>query len=621
MKVSFLLVVTFALAFHGCGGAPSTGGNGARGSHGDSSIHSSGGAFGLTPVSYQEGEGPPISLTLGDGNALELVGLEARSVVDGPLAFTQLHLTFDNPQPRMIEGRFRIILPPRASVSRFAMKIANRWQEGEVVERAYATKVYEDFLHKRVDPALLEQGAGNEFTARVYPIPAKSRKELIISYSQQLEPRQRTIVPLAGLGEIERLDVAVNAAGHARPTQKLVRAAYRPTSDFVVDPKLSGAVDGLRQGDLVMTRVTPMPTSQAEPFDSALLLIDTSGSRALGLGAEIELVKQIVAGIVASSGPGTAIAVGCFDQSTKLIYQGQADGFGSQQVARIKRRRALGASNLGLALRWARKIARRHQLGRVVLITDGVVTAGPDEGRALRAAVKALGPKGVTRLDAIAVGGIRDDALLASLVSAGLKRNGVVASGQLPPAQLWRKLAQATESNIAIEVAGASWWWPHKIDGAQPGDEVLVYAKLPADQSVSIKVGGQALPKLQLKPTERPLLERAWAQAKIESLLEDERRQGRSHELRKKIVALSTQHRVLSPYTALLVLEQEWHYRRFHIDRKSLADILTVNGGRLEVVNRSKLSPPAPPTPAKAGSLWVAEAQRSNRHGRPNRRA
>src|SRR5262249_820406 len=48
-----------------------------------------------------------------------------------------------------------------------------------------------------------------------------------------------------------------------------------------------------------------------------------------------------------------------------------------------------------------------------------------------------------------------------------------------------------------------------------------------------------------------------------------------------EIVRLSTTYRVLSPYTSLLVLETENDYARYKIDRKALADILTVEGTRL----------------------------------------
>ena len=128
----------------------------------------------------------PVSLTASDGSGLALTGYEVDTVITGPLAFTELRLAFDNPQDRVIEGRFRLVLPDGAAVSRFAMKIDGQFQEGEVVEKQAARRAYEDALHRRQDPALLEQASPNEFSARVFPIPARGRKEIIVSWSQEL---------------------------------------------------------------------------------------------------------------------------------------------------------------------------------------------------------------------------------------------------------------------------------------------------------------------------------------------------------------------------------------------------------------------------------------------------
>src|SRR6185295_15262858 len=115
-------------------------------------------------------QGPPVSLTASDGTGLKIASLDARAVVEDPLAFTELRLVFRNPQPRQIEGQFEITLPDGAAISRFAMRQASGWQEGEVVELQAAREAYEDFLHRRQDPALLEKQAGNQFRARVFPI-------------------------------------------------------------------------------------------------------------------------------------------------------------------------------------------------------------------------------------------------------------------------------------------------------------------------------------------------------------------------------------------------------------------------------------------------------------------
>ena len=45
---------------------------------------------------------------------------------------------------------------------------------------------------------------------------------------------------------------------------------------------------------------------------------------------------------------------------------------------------------------------------------------------------------------------------------------------------------------------------------------------------------------------------------------------------------------MLSPYTSLLVLETENDYRRYGIERKATADVMTVRDGRLSFVNRDQ---------------------------------
>jgi hypothetical protein len=85
---------------------------------------------------------------------------------------------------------------------------------------------------------------------------------------------------------------------------------------------------------------------------------------------------------------------------------------------------------------------------------------------------------------------------------------------------------------------------------------------------------------VELTDGERPFLERAIAGARIQALTWE--RSGlkgavEQEDLRKQIVDLSTKHRVLSDFTALLVLETEYDYRRFQIDRNALSDIITVD--------------------------------------------
>src|SRR5205814_215549 len=85
--------------------------------------------------------------------------------------------------------------------------------EGEVVERQAARVAYESFKHRRVDPALLEKQAGNQFSARVFPIAASAEKEIIVSYSQGLARTQDPYrLALRGLPRLDALDIRVQGA-------------------------------------------------------------------------------------------------------------------------------------------------------------------------------------------------------------------------------------------------------------------------------------------------------------------------------------------------------------------------------------------------------------------------
>lgn len=575
----------------------------------------------------KDGPGPadraaPISLTASDGTGLEMVALEAHGVVESPLAFTELRMTFRNPENRVMEGRFSITLPPGASISRFAMKIGDRWQEGEVVERQAARVAYEDFLHRKQDPALLEHEGGNEFSARVFPIPARAEKELILSYSHELPGASDAyVIPLVGLPKLEKMDLRVlvgrsrttgarttlGGTSSAFETIEVQRRDWKPDRDFEVSHEAAKDRLGLRSGNLVVARVTPEIHSEPETLSSLYLLVDASASRALGFEEQIRTVQSIIEGLARGAGSGTPIGVALFDQEVELIYEGGAGGFGERHVRQMLARRALGASNLHRALTWldGRLGAKRFKAKnpRVLLVTDGVATAGPLEGDALREAVAALGDRGVQRMDVLSVGGIRDDELLKRLATAGLPSDGAVIDSRLPLAQIGRKLSQATRSNVQVAVAGARWIWPERLDGVQPGDSVLVYAELPEGRDLRITVDGRRVRDAgRVDHVEKPLLERAWVRARI-ARLTDQRDTVASNDpdlraaLAKQVTELSVKHRVLSPYTALLVLETEHDYRRFNIDRRALTDILTVGPSGVTVLQRGPESIAAAPPP------------------------
>jgi tetratricopeptide (TPR) repeat protein len=545
-------------------------------------------------------DGPPISLTASDGTGLVLTKLEAKAVVEGPLALTELHLRFQNPQDRVLEGRFAITLPDGAALSRFAMHQEKGWMEAEVVERMAARRAYEDFLHRRQDPALLENEAGNEFSARVFPIPARGTKDLIVTFSHEVKGTYT--LPLRGLPQIGEVNASVKVArpDRAAPAYDettLAQAAWKPDRDFLVS--LGAAPRAIRAGDLVAVMVDPLADAAPAAMPGVTILFDTSASRAPGFAGQVENLVAMVGELGRAHGASLPVTIAAFDQSVEEVYRGPASGVAAARDALLARR-ALGASDTAAALRWA---AAHAPARRLVVIGDGVATVG--EEAAVGEALGAL-KASIERLDVVLIGGIRDRDAASRLARGTFKQDGAVLDGARGPAEVARRLGLATRSGLKVQIAGARWVWPQTLDGVQPGDTQVVIAQLASAAvrsapRIDVKAG-DATTTFAPATVPLPLLARAAAGAEI-ARLESQRATAtdakQKDALAKQIIAVSTRNRVLSDLTALLVLETEDDYKRFDIPRTALVDILVVGKGGIELQHRGDMVLMAQPDPAK----------------------
>ena len=88
-----------------------------------------------------------------------------------------------------MEGEFQFPLANGQQVSRFALDINGKLREGVVVDKTAGRKAFEEIVRRGVDPGLLEKTEGNNFKARVYPMPAKGTRRVLIAFEQELHER------------------------------------------------------------------------------------------------------------------------------------------------------------------------------------------------------------------------------------------------------------------------------------------------------------------------------------------------------------------------------------------------------------------------------------------------
>ncbi len=540
---------------------------------------------------------PWFALSSSDGTGLAISKLAVRTVIAGPLAFTQLEIDFRNDQPRVLEGKFRITLPEGAALSRFAMANAGQLREAEVVEKQRARRVYEDFLHRRQDPALLEQAHGNVFTARVFPIAAHADKHVVLAFSQELrDPRLGYRLPLVGLPQLGTLDAAVQMLGKdgSFQTTATTKRSWVPDADLVVTGDAPNAV---MAGTLMAMRVpVVIPQATATRPDAITIMVDTSASRALGLASEISWTLAMVNHLRGSVGATTSLQIIAFDQTASTVFAGTLGSLTSAALDGVLARGAAGASDFGSAL----ALVGSAQHRQVVVISDGIVTAGLRDER-LVAAVRALQPRGVQRLDMVVTGGVRDSAAALALTRA-LPINGAVLDvAALGIDETSQRLTLTMAVDVPVRVNGAQWQWPRTIS-AQSGDNVMVYASFdqaPRDITVAI---GQATALATECQAPAALLANSLARARIaelETLVAASTTGAARTELHTKLVTLSTQSRVLSSATAMLVLESDADYTRFGLTANNMADLLVIDAHGLALMHRSR------PTPAQIASKNV----------------
>lgn len=133
--------------------------------------------------------------------------------VVGNIAVTTLDMTFYSEEARVLEGELYFPLAAGQTVSRFAMEVNGKLREGVVVDKTQGRVAFESTIRQNVDPGLIEWTKGNNFKARIYPIPAYGSKRIIVAYTQELLEKSGEVeyyLPMKFKNLLETFDVNIS---------------------------------------------------------------------------------------------------------------------------------------------------------------------------------------------------------------------------------------------------------------------------------------------------------------------------------------------------------------------------------------------------------------------------
>ncbi|CAG1009843.1 hypothetical protein BURK2_03937 [Burkholderiales bacterium] len=163
-----------------------------------------------------------LRVTAAHEQPIRLCAVNIDAQIFGAEAITEMELKFCNPNDRVLEGELAFPLLEGQRMVGMALDFDGRLREAVPVEKAKGQEIFEEVVRGRVDPALLEVTAGNQFKLRVYPLPARGERRVLLRYSETLAP--------AGAGRTYRLPLALaTALDGFRLRLRVYGAATAPT--------------------------------------------------------------------------------------------------------------------------------------------------------------------------------------------------------------------------------------------------------------------------------------------------------------------------------------------------------------------------------------------------------
>lgn len=523
--------------------------------------------------------------------------------IEDGFARTTIDQTYFNHTHSRLEGTFHFPLPPDASLSRLAMYVNGKLMEGGMAERQHARNTFEKIVHKMKDPALLEWVDGTTFKMRVFPLEARQEKRIVLSYTQRLNNAYGKISYRFPAGHT--MDVVGKWSTSVRVNDGLDQAWHSPShelsADTVGDDVLLTATEtnSRMDRDLVVEIDRPQHTQVTTQWSRTVhedqqylmlryrpefakkmkresrhwvFLFESSADRnPLLARTQIEIIRTLLNNAEHTDTFNIVMA-----NTEPTVFSQQSLQCSAQNIvnaiATLEHTHLVGAMDLEQAL--TKCVELSESPFETLIVHTG--SAIPVLGEQDQSALLSLLPE-----DAGYVGVGVGKRWSRPLMKAAASRSGGYFTQINPDEDLaWRafELSSLLNTPRLLDVNVTS-----KGKGEKPsewlnfagtivdGEQICAVTQLNADQPLprSVLVSGV----LNGKPWKRTLavktvaddaehLPRSWARLEIDRLIE-----AGAAEHQQDIVRLSKAMYVMSPFTSLLVLENEEMYTQHNIDR------------------------------------------------------
>ncbi len=511
----------------------------------------------VLPAQAQQALSAPVLISAPEAEqAIVLARASVVGEVQAGIAQTRIELEFRNPNARVLEGELQFPLADGQQITGFALDIDGQMRAAVPVPKERGRQVFEEVIRQRVDPALLEQTAGNQFRLRIYPLPAGGTRRVQLTVRDAMPVRDGAWLwrlPLqfaAGAGQVQlQLQAPVTAQGGIKGFHFKGRELAWQGSGRQLPAELSwqvplrasaGSQVGTHDGQRYLLAQVPVAVAGSRRLPSRIgLLWDASGSSVhRDRVREFALLDRYFAAL----GDGEVLLTVLRDTASAPRRFTIRAGDWSALRRAIEQEPADGASALA---GWRADPG----IGEYLLFSDGLSNWGAGQLPALPAN---------QRLFAISSAGARSDVPHLRGWAEGnrgrvllLDGDAGTAAAELLAAPVDVEVAEAPELHEVVldrRSLAQGWLWVlARTDSATPMLKLRVNA------------GDWQVPALAKDTAEGALLAGLWAQSRLQQLAVDPRAN------REPMQRLAQAFSLVSEGTSLIVLDSIDDYLRHAI--------------------------------------------------------
>ena len=553
---------------------------------------------------------PPVSY--------KVKSLAYNAKITDQIAQVQVEQTFVNTGSAVAQVQFVFPIPYEGAIDRMTFMVDGKEYEAKLLEAKKAREIYEGYVRRNQDPALLEWVGTGMFQTSVFPVPPGAERKVTLKFSQLLrKDHQLTdfLIPLSTAKytsqAIEKVSVSATIETTAdiksvysptyaievkRPDNKHAVVKYEatntiPTTDFRLffdtnDGKLGASLISYRpesgdEGFFLMLASPEIKTENTErPAKTVIVVADRSGSMS---GKKIEQAKEAIKFVLNNLRQGDTFNIVAYDsavESFKPELQKFDDETRKQALGFVEGLYAGGSTNIDGALTTALAMIKDDKRPNYVLfLTDGLPTAGETNEGKIAANAK-TNNKIRARIINFGVGYDVNSRLLDRLGRENFGQSEYVRPNEdieASVSRMYAKMSSPVLNNVAVKIEvdaattesgpSVNRIYPKEVYDLFAGEQLVMVGRYKkagnAKVNITGKIGGEEkkydFPATLVEKSNDQtyaFVEKLWALRRVGEIIDEIDLKGKNDELVKELVGLATKHGILTPYTSFLADDQ-----------------------------------------------------------------